>query len=349
MKVDVSVDQAYLRAPFVSSHDSVTARELILLRLESDDGAVGYGEAAPLPGYHGVCADDVLAALQRCRPLLSDEDGLDRRPLLARCAERARLPQALAAIDLALWDLAGRRSGEPVWRLLGAGEARPVSVNATIASDDRAGAASEAFAAARAGFGCVKVKVAIGDDAGRLAAVRAAAGPEIEIRLDANGAWTVAEALASLRILEPVGIELCEEPVTGIDAIGALARQTLVPIAIDETATAPGALDRRACDAVCLKIAAWGGISGVVAAADRARAAGYQVHLASTLDGPLGIAAALHAAAAIGPDRPCGLATLPQFAGRDDPLPPVAGAITAPPGPGLGDRLRGWYCTASRP
>ena len=70
----------------------------------------------------------------------------------------------------------------------------------------------------------MKVKVALGDDAGRLAAVRAAAGPDVEIRLDANGAWSVAEALASLRALEPVGIELCEEPVSGLEEVAEVCR-----------------------------------------------------------------------------------------------------------------------------
>ncbi len=93
-----------------------------------------------------------------------------------------------------------------------------------------------------------------------------------------------------------------------------------------------------------MKIAGAGGISGVLAATARARAAGYEVYLASTYDGPLGIAAALHAAAAIAPDRFCGLATLGLFdTDRPDPLPPVEGRIALPPGPGLGDGLTDWY------
>lgn len=352
MKVEVSFYEARLRAPFVSSRDSVSVRRLIVLALEATDGLVGHGEAAPLQGYDGVGIDDVRAALEDCRPVLSQSDGREHEPLLARCAERAVLPQALSAIDMALWDLAGRRAGEPVWRLLGGHSAPPVQVNATIAAPDRAEAARQAAAAAAAGFACVKVKVGIGDDAGRLAAVRAAAGPELAIRLDANGVWSVDEAAASLRMLEPVGVELCEEPVSGLDQVAQLAGRTPVPLALDETATAPGALQRRVCDAVCLKVTSCGGISGVLAGASKARQAGYQVYLASTLDGPLGIAAALHAAAVVRPDRPCGLATLGQFAGPADPLPaagaadplPVAGgAMSLPPGPGLGDGLLGWY------
>ena len=344
MKLELQCSEARLRAPFVSGSGAVTARALLLVKLRDADGHVGFGEAAPLPGYDGVRIDDVAAALDDCRPALAAGDGVAREQLLAQCARAAVLPQAVAAIDLALWDLAGRRAGEPVWRLLGAAAAgEAVEVNAAIAAPDRAGAAAAAAAARAAGYRALKVKVAIGDDAGRLAAVRAAAGPHTSIRLDANGAWSVDEAIAALHALGPVGIELCEEPVAGLGAVAEVCARTPVPIAIDETAAAPGALDERVCDAVCLKIARCGGISGVIDAARRARVAGYEVYLASTLDGPLGIAAALHAAAAIAPQRPCGLATLALFDGRQDPLPAVGGRIAVPLAPGLGDGLTGWY------
>ena len=227
----------------------------------------------------------------------------------------------------------------PVWHLLGAKTAPEVEVNATITAADRAGAATEAAAAREAGFRAIKLKAAVGDDAGRIAAVRAVAGPDMQIRLDANGAWSVPEAQAALRALAPAGVELCEEPVHGLEQMQELNATTDVPLAIDETTQEPGALDRRVCDAVCLKIARGGGISGVIEQARRARAAGYEVYLASTLDGPLGIAAALHAAAAIKPDRavrpgdarrvrrPHRPAARRQPAGS--PLPPARASATA--------------------
>ncbi len=332
-----------MRAPWVSSVDSVSVRPLIVLELVGADGAAGFGEAAPLAGYDGVSAADVLAALEGCRPALERSDGRDRTVLLAQCGERIVLPQALAAVDLALWDLEGRRAGEPVWRLLGANAPAPVPVNWAIASADRSGAATAASAARERGFETVKVKVGIGDDAGQLAAVRAAGGPAMKIRIDANGAWSPAEARAHLRALEPIGVELCEEPVHGVDAIRELSAQTQIPLALDESAAEAGALDRRACALACLKIAACGGLTGLLSAAARARAAGYEVYLASTLDGPLGIAAALHAAAVLAPTRACGLATLAMFEGREDPFPAAAGAIEVPRNPGLGEGLHGWY------
>jgi len=343
MNFDVDVLSARLREPFVSGWGSIRDRPLVVVRLEDEDGFVGLGEAAPLPGYHGVNTDDVIEELDAAWRALSAPVKGTPDEVLTEWRRVATAP-AVAAVDMALWDLKGRRAGVPLWRLLGADAAEAVEVNFTIGAADRAGAAAQAGGARSAGFRCVKTKVGLGDDAGRLAAVRAVLGPGVALRLDANGAWSVEEAIASLRALAPVGIELCEEPVHGLEQTRAVA--TAVPelaLALDETASGAGALEERVCQAVCLKIAACGGITGLLEAARQARGVGYEVYLASTLDGPLGIAAALHAAAALRPDRPCGLATLGLFADREDPWPPCDGRIEMPAGAGLGDGLAGWY------
>jgi L-alanine-DL-glutamate epimerase-like enolase superfamily enzyme len=169
--------------------------------------------------------------------------------------------------------------------------------------------------------------------------VRAAAGPEIAVRLDANGAWSVPEAVRMIEALEPVGLELVEEPTHGLACVRAVRERVAVRVAIDETAEEHGALGAGVADAVCLKISRCGGISGLIAAATLVRASGAEVYLASTLDGPLGIAAAVHAAAALasrGPVAPCGLATLAMFEEIDDPLPARAGQIAVPVSAGLG-------------
>jgi L-Ala-D/L-Glu epimerase len=343
MKARAGVTTTRLRNPFGAAWGEVRERELLVLALEDSEGHVGYGEAAPLPGYDPVSLDDVEAALRDCYGAMTRGGWRDRAEVLADCGRLAAIPQALAALDLALWDLEGKRAGEPVWRLLGAEGPGPVPVNHTISAADRAGAAREASRARAAGFPCVKVKVGIGDDAGRLAAVRAAAGPEMAIRLDANGAWSVEEAQAALRVLAPAGLELCEEPVRGVAAIAELASLTDVRLAIDESGSEPGALGRRCCQAVCLKLGRCGGLSGLLEATARARRAGYEVYLASALEGPIGIAGALHAATAIGVDRPCGLATLDLFERPHPGLAPVHGTLSAPDGPGLGDGLIEWY------
>jgi L-Ala-D/L-Glu epimerase len=330
-----------LRTPLWTAWGTLAEREIVRVRLSFGAGDSGMGEAAPLEPYDGVPMAAVLAALDAYGAVLEDagaDDDADA--LLAACRAERPLPQALAAIDLALWDRAGRRAGLSVASLLAPGASGSVAVNALVGASDRAGAAAEAARAVEAGFRCVKVKVGIGDDSGRLAAVRAAVGPGVAIRADANGAWgSPREALANLRALEPIGLELCEEPVHGLEALHEVRASSPVPIAIDETAAEPGAAGSGAADAVCLKIARCGGIGGLLDDARAAREAGSAVYLASSYDGPLGIAAAIHAAAALsatGDLLPCGLGTL---AGFDAPVPPTllphGGEIAVPAGPGL--------------
>jgi len=182
----------------------------------------------------------------------------------------------------------------------------------------------------------VKVKVGTGDDVERVAAVRGAVGAGVALRVDANGAWSIAEAVAALRALAPFELELAEEPVHGVAALREVRAAVEVPIAMDETAAEPGAVGSGAADAVCLKLARCGGISATLAAARAARKAGSTVYLASSLDGPAGIAGALHAAAAIGPDHASGLATLAMFADPQAPFAVRDGAIAIPGAPGLG-------------
>ena len=182
--------------------------------------------------------------------------------LLDGCRAIDELPAALAAVDVALWDLAARREGRPLAELLCEQPARSVPVNATVTAEDRAGAAEQAAAAARAGFGVVKVKVGVGDDAGRLAAVRAAVGPSVGLRVDANGAWSVPQAVAAIGSLEAVGLELVEEPTHGLENVRRVREAVQARVAIDETAAEPGALGAGAADAVCLKLSRCGGISG---------------------------------------------------------------------------------------
>jgi o-succinylbenzoate synthase len=336
--MDVRVASLILRfaRPLPTAYGELHERELLLLRLRGADGVVGWGEAAPLEPYDGVPLETVREALAAYEPILRAGDDLPGGALLDACRDAADLPQALAAVDLALWDRAGNREGRPVCELITDDPAPSVRVNATIAAADRAGAAAAAAEAARAGYSCVKVKVGVGDDAGRVAAVRAAAGPEMELRLDANGAWTVEEAVASIEALAPAGLELVEEPVHGVEAMRAVRDRVAVRVAMDETAAEPGSLTAAVADAVCLKVSRCGGISGLLAQAALVRASGADVYLASTYDGPLGIAAAVHCAAALQPTAACGLGTLELFADDVEVLPVRDGAIAVPDAPGLG-------------
>ena len=320
------------RQPVTTAYGTLTEREVLLVSLRDDHGNEGVGEAAPLEPYDGITVDEVRDDLLRALSAVqsADEASVD-------LAFHAETPQGRAAVDMAIRDLRARRAGECV-HLLADDPVASVPVNATIVATDRSAAAREAAAAAEAGFGCVKLKVVGEGDASRVAAVREAVGPDVAIRVDANGAWTPDQAVSAVKSFAPNDIEFCEEPVHGVRAFAEVHRRLAgeVALAMDETAIEPYALESGAAEFVCLRVAAWG-LVPLLNAARAARAHGSEVYVASTYDGPVGIAAGLHAAAALGPDIPaCGLATLSLFEGIDDPFPVREGRIEVPRGPGLG-------------
>jgi len=342
--VKLELDRRTLRLaePMRTSYGEISERELAIVTIASADGLRGHGEAAPLPAYRGPDIERVWRALESYVPVVAasgDGGPTAGVKMIEACRAVDDVPEAIAALDMALWDRAGRRAGRPVAALISEDHVPRVAVNATLTAEDRAGAAEQAARAVADGFDCLKLKVGLADDAGRVAAVRAAAGPHARLRLDANGAWDPDQAVRSIEALAPAGLELVEEPVHGLQGMREVRERVAVRVAIDETAGEPGALAAGVADAVCLKVSRCGGIGPLLAAAALVRATGAEVYLASTLDGPLGVAAALHAAAALasrGPLPPCGLATLSLFEGLADPLPVHGGAMAVPAGPGLG-------------
>ncbi|WP_354702017.1 D-Ala-D/L-Ala epimerase [Paraconexibacter sp. AEG42_29] len=327
-----------LHTPLPTAFGEIRERDLLIFELTGADGVTGRGEAAPLTPYDGVPLDVCAEALAVYASILQSYD--DDAPgvlMLDACREAADIPVALAAVDLALWDRAGRRAGRPVASLLTDEPLDAVPVNATIGAVDRQSAASAAAAARDAGYSCIKLKVGVGDDAGRVAAVRAAAGPQMLLRLDANGAWDVEQAVRAIEVLSPAGLEFVEEPVHGLQALRAVRERVAARVSMDETAEDMGALIAGGADAVCLKISRCGGIAGLLAQAALVRSGGAEVYVASTFDGPLGIAAGVHVAAALRVQAACGLATLEAL---DIDVPEAlrvrGGMIRVPTGPGLG-------------
>jgi L-alanine-DL-glutamate epimerase-like enolase superfamily enzyme len=177
-----------LKEPFVTSNGVVSERELLLLRLEARDGAVGHGEAAPFEPYDGVPIERAAAALT---------GGGGRRP-----------PQARAAEEIARLDLHARQEERP----LAEPRRDSLPVNMTLAAGPPDEVAERARAGAREGYACFKLKVGLPDDPSRLAALRDAVGPWPAIRVDANGAWTVDEAVRTIRGIEEFDLEFVEQP-----------------------------------------------------------------------------------------------------------------------------------------
>jgi L-Ala-D/L-Glu epimerase len=306
------------REPFVTANGVMSARELIVLRLEGGDGTVGWGEAAPFEPYDGVPLERAIAALS---------GGGGRRP-----------PQARAAEEIARLDLEARQEERPL--VEPAKDA--LAVNMTLPAGPPEEVAARAREGLRMGYACFKVKAGLPDDPERVAAVREAVGPWPALRVDANRAWSVEHAVACIRAIEDHDLELVEQPCRTLRELAEVRQRVSTPIAADESVASMRdlrrAIELEACDIVNLKLAGCGGFQATREALRLARESGLDAFLSSTFDGPWGIAAALQLAAAEDLKLACGLATLELF---DGPLAralptPRNGTLPVPAGPGLG-------------
>lgn len=189
----------------------------VLVKLTTDDGLTGWGEAC--------CGSDtasVEAALKAMAPFVVGRDPWNR-DAMRRDAFTHGLWQfrtgtgnfAWAGIDMALWDICGRAAGEPVWRLLGGLQQKEATYFYYLARDTHESLAAQVADGLAAGFDVFYLKVGLDDaeDLALVSAVRAALGPAPRLRLDANGSWTLPQALRNLRALGEHDIDFVEQPV----------------------------------------------------------------------------------------------------------------------------------------
>lgn len=301
------------REPYVTVRGRLDRRELVLVRAYAD-GLVGLGESASLSLRGGEPLGAVVADL--------DENGVAATSLPGQ-----------AAVEIALLDLAGKAAGTPAWQVLGAADARPVRCNATLTAGAPEDVAGQARAWSERGFETFKLKCGMEGDVEQVATARAALSGDARIRVDANGAWNVAEAAERLGAMGP--LELAEQPVGTLDELHALSELTDVPLAADESVVDHD--DARSAATACryatVKLAKVGGPAAALAIARE-----LPVYVSSALEGPVGIAAAAHVVQVLpDPGVAHGLATGLLFAesvGRGAEL--EGPMLSVPEGPGLG-------------
>ena len=320
------------REPYVTARGRLERREMVLLRLRDEEGLVGLGEAVPLSLRGGAALADVVAELEALEQLDTlDEEGIAGAGLSA--------PARCAALT-ALLDLRGRRAVGGVDGLAApeAAEPEPVPCNATLVAGEPAAVAADAERWAEEGFSTFKLKLGAGEDVAQVRAVREALGPEARIRVDANGTWDVDTARLVLSELEPLDVELAEQPAATMDEMRELAGSTSIPIAADESvesrADAERAAGAGACALAGIKLSKVGGPEEAIAIAEVLPS-----YLSSALDGPVGIAAAAQVAQTLREvGLAHGLATQRLFSSTVATVECELkdGFLHPPPGPGLG-------------
>jgi L-Ala-D/L-Glu epimerase len=288
------------REPYITARGELHDRQLLLVRIRGE-GLEGWGETAALSLRGGVGIEEIAADIrERCWAGLLEGEIEPKRiwSAIARCRNRGASPQAVAAVDIAIHDLIGKATGEPVWRLLGAAEAAPVPCNATLPAANPAETRRLAQEWAAEGFRTFKLKVGLPGDVTQVATVRQALGDGVAIRVDANGAWSVDDAADRLEALAQHRIELAEQPVGTFEQMVEVRRRVDVRIAADESLVSP--FDARrgrelgACEVAAVKVAKVGGLGAALEIAEVMPS-----YLSSALEGPVGIAAAAHAVQAL--------------------------------------------------
>ena len=327
LRTNVETFEVHTERTFAIARSSADAFERVVFEIE-DEGLAGRGEAAPT-GYYGQSATGVAAALEG----VEIGDPWDIEGALAR--NDAMSPSALTALDNAMHDLAARRLGVPVYRLLGL--ARPVPVSAyTLSIADRE--TTVAHAKRLRAHRILKVKVGGWKDVETLRAVKASS--EADLWVDANEAFSPEEAVEVVTELKEIGVGMIEQPVpvsAGTEALRGVTDAAFpIPVIADESAiTARDVPGLAGCvSGVNVKLAKCGGIRRALEMIHTARAHGMLVMLGCMVETSLGIAAAAQIS---------GLVDFVDLDGAmllaDDPYSGVVydnGRILLPEEPGLG-------------
>ncbi len=330
-----------LKRPWTAAAATLVERRGMLVAVSSD-GLTGWGDCAPLPSSDEAAEARVFAALNAA---LADAAGLPVDALRSRLAN-IDVPEARWALETALLDLEARAQGKSLASLLGAPPATSIAVNAALGALDP-GCAARAAAALEHGYAIAKIKVGLDEpdvEIERLLRVHHDTGGRLRLRLDANRAWSDADAWRFLSAVANLPIEGVEEPLAAptLARLGRLQAALPFAIAIDESLPDFGIdaiLAARAVRRLVVKPARLGGAKAALELAAKARKAGMEVVLTSVVESAVGVTAAAHLAAALpaSAELAHGLGTSEWLAVDVGPAPEIVdGRMRLPDAPGLG-------------
>jgi L-alanine-DL-glutamate epimerase-like enolase superfamily enzyme len=322
------------------------AADNILVRLRTEDGVVGYGEASPYAPVTGETQASDIAIGRSLAPFIKGKDAFSLTRIISDMESFTPGNSSIkAAFETALWDVCGKVAGQPICNLLGCYR-DSFETDMTVGMDPPEVMAEKARGIVQRGFRAVKIKVGIdpAKDIERIQAVRAAIGPKIKLRIDANQGWSPAECVQVLRGVVEQQLQFCEQPVPYWDWAGLrfIRDSVSTPIMVDESVhvahDAIVGIRERAMDMINIKLMKCGGILQAVRIAQVADAANIKCMLGCMDESRLGLTAAAHVVAS---QKNVEFADLDAFLFLDtDPV--IAGmelrdgVLYMPKGPGLG-------------
>ena len=338
-----------------TAHGEHVTSPYVIVRVHTDEGIVGLGEATISCLWSGESQAGTVAAIKDyIAPAIIGKDPRDISSIRRAMDFMIKLnPFTKAAVEMAMWDISGKAVGLPVYQLLGGKVRDSVRIKLVIWARDVAGSRAMAEQHLALNVSCLKVKTGLDPktDIERVRAVRDLAGPDMQMTIDSNCGWTIQQAKYCLRELEGVNLLLAEQPIQPGDpvAMAELRRDTIAPIMADESLfTLQDAWQlslHRAADIFSIYPGKHGGIAATAEIIAVAKAAGLRCTMGSNLELGIGTAAMLHIAAAFPEvDTECFPAdTIGPFYHDSDlitePLDLGPPSAKIPTGPGLGVEL----------
>ena len=339
-----------MRKPVIMAGEEVRRADNVLVRITADNGSVGWGEAASAPVMTGETLESMVAAVHFLKAALTGRDARDIAGALA--AMEARMygnHGAKAAIEIALYDLAGKAAAKPVHALLGEKKRSLLPLLGVVGGGDFDGDLRDAEQKKADGFTIYKIKVGVDtpeNDAARTRAICQMLGNGLLISADANQGFSTDAALRYVRAVNDCGLDFLEQPVAASDLAGmaAVAEEAGdIAIGADEGIHSLDDIRRhhaaKAARGVSLKAIKLGGIGALTEAGRLCDTLGMQVNIScKTGESSVACAAALHAAAVI-PALRWGLTLTHTALGTDvtaQPIPTARGQVDVLDRPGLG-------------
>jgi O-succinylbenzoate synthase len=341
-------------SPFAASHGTVSTRTAVVVRMLGGEDE-GWGECAalPEPTYTEEYVDGAYLALQEffVPRLLATDGPISATDLPSLFVDIIGHPMAKASIELALLDAQGRRSSTSLSQFFaphppGPSSLVPAGVAIGLLETPEALAAEVTNRVAE-GYGRIKIKIAPGRDIDFVRAAREAAGPSIQLSVDANGAFSLDNA-KTLSELDAFDLAYIEQPLAADNLLdhSELARRISTPVCLDESLTSAvvtrEALDMGACSVVCVKAPRYGSWLEAASILDHCAGLGIDAWVGGMLDCGIGRAANIALAAHPGATLTGDIAATSRFFAEDicEPFnvsgPSGNGTITVPVGPGLG-------------
>jgi L-alanine-DL-glutamate epimerase-like enolase superfamily enzyme len=305
--IDLFRAEIPLKDPFKIAVMEMRAAANVFVRINTDEGISGWGEASPFWKLCGETQAIDLAAGADLARMIKDKNPLEIEDRMSEIDGFLKNnSQIRAAFDIALHDIAARAANMPLYRFLG-GSARPMQTCLTIAIGPAEEMAKKASCAVEAGFRIVKIKLGTSakDDIERVQLVRKAVGKQVTLRVDANQGWDVPAALSVLNAIHELDVEYCEQPVSywNLAALKSIHDRSPVPIVADEAVfdhhDAFKVLSMDAADYVNLKLSKSGGIRCGQKVANVVDAAGKFCMIGCMMESRLGLTAAAHMATAM--------------------------------------------------